>query len=231
MGDTLLVEGPEENLKRFETDEEGLVILNDEVERPYRRQKAPLAIAAIILVVIMAAFGAPILSAALVGAVAVMILGCVDPREAYGSIEWPILFIIFGMLGLGQAMDNTGAAKLIAESAAQALAPWGPIAVLALLYLLASFLTEVVTNNAVAILLTPIAISIAEGMGVDPRGFVVAIMFGASASFVTPIGYQTNTYVFGAGGYRFSDFTKVGLPLNLMLWGVAVVFIPIFWKF
>ncbi|MEZ5328991.1 MAG: SLC13 family permease [Verrucomicrobiales bacterium] len=231
VGDTLLVEGPEENLKRFETDEEGLVILNDEVERHYRRQKAPLAIATIILVVILAAFGAPILSAALVGAVAVMILGCVDPREAYGSIEWPILFIIFGMLGLGQAMENTGAAKLIAESAAQALEPWGPVAVLALLYLLASFLTEFVTNNAVAILLTPIAISIAEGMGVDPRGFVVAIMFGASASFATPIGYQTNTYVFGAGGYRFSDFPKVGLPLNVMLWGVAVVFIPIFWKF
>ncbi len=231
IGDTLLVEGPEENLNRFAAAEVDLIILNDEVERPFRKKKAPLAISAMLLVIILAAFGVPILSAALVGAVAVMLLGCVDSREAYGSIEWPILFIIYGMLGLGQAMENTGAARLIAESAAGVLEPWGPLAVLAVLYLLSSILTEVVTNNAVAILLTPIAISIGHGMGVDPRAFVVAIMFGASASFATPIGYQTNTYVFGAGGYRFSDFAKVGVPLNLLLWGVAVLVIPWFWPF
>lgn len=231
LGDTLLIEAPEENLKRFEEREEEIVFLNDEVERPLRRAKAPIAIAAILLVVGFSAFGVPILLSALVGAVAVMIFGCVDTREAYRTVEWPILFIIFGMLGLGQAMENTGAAKLMAESAAGALAPYGPVVVLAAIYLLASFLTEVVTNNAVAILLTPIAIGIAQGIGVDPRPFVVAVMFGASASFATPIGYQTNTYVFGAGGYRFSDFPKVGVPLNLLLWVVAVILIPVFWPF
>jgi len=231
LGDTLLIEAPEANLQRFQEREEDLIFLNDEVDRPFRRKKAPIAIAAILSVVVLAAFGVPILSAALVGAVAVMIAGCVDPREAYRSIEWPILFIIFGMLGLGQAMDNTGAAKLVAESASSLLAPLGPVAVLAAIYLLASTLTEIVTNNAVAILLTPIAISIAESLGVDPRPFVVAIMFGASASFATPIGYQTNTYVFGAGGYRFSDFPKIGVPLNLLLWVVAVVLIPLIWPF
>lgn len=231
LGDTLLIEAPEANLERFESQQEELIFLNDEVERPFRRSKAPLAVLAILGVVTSAAFGAPILSAALIAAVAVMILGCVDPREAYRSVEWPILFIIFGMLGLGQAMENTGAARLVAESAASWLAPFGPVAVLAIIYLLASTLTEVVTNNAVAILLTPIAISIAEGMGVDARPFAVAIMFGASASFATPIGYQTNTYVFGAGGYKFSDFVKVGLPLNLLLWVVAVALIPVFWPF
>ncbi len=230
LGDTLLIEAPEENLDRFEQEEDqGLIFLNDEIDRPYRKRKAPIAIAAILSVVLLAAFGVPILSAALVGAVVVLLLGCVDPREAYQSIEWPILFIIFGMLGLGQAMENTGAARLVAETAAGWLAPLGPIAVLSLVYLLASLLTEVVTNNAVAILLTPIAISIAQGMGVDPRPFVVAIMFGASASFATPMGYQTNTYVFGAGGYRFTDFLKIGLPLNLLLWLAATLLIPLIW--
>jgi len=231
LGDTLLIEAPEENLRRFEEREEDIIFLNDEVDRAFRRRKAPLAIMAIITVVGMAAAGIPILSAALVGGVFVMITGCVDPREAYRSVEWPILFIIFGMLGLGAAMENTGAAKLVAESAAGVLAPFGPLAVLAVIYLLASVLTEMVTNNAVAILLTPIAISIADGLGVDARPFVVAIMFGASASFATPIGYQTNTYVFGAGGYRFSDFPKIGVPLNLLLWVIAVILIPVFWPF
>ncbi|MBK1833265.1 SLC13 family permease [Roseibacillus ishigakijimensis] len=231
LGDTLLLEAPEANLARFQNLQKDLIFLNTEVERPYRRNKAPLAIAIILAVVILAAFGVPILSAAIVGAVAVMILGCVDPREAYDSVEWPILFIIFGMLGLGQAMENTGAAKLVAEGVTQWLSPFGPLIVLAVIYLLASTLTEIVTNNAVAVLMTPIVITIAEGMGVDPRPFVVAIMFGASASFATPIGYQTNTYVFSAGGYRFADFVKVGLPLNLILWLAAVLLIPLFWPF
>ncbi|MCB1086932.1 MAG: SLC13 family permease [Verrucomicrobiae bacterium] len=231
LGDTLLIEGPEENLTRFEEREEEMIFLNDEVERPFRRRKAPIAIATIFAVVAAAALGVPILPAALVGAAAVMLAGCLESSEAYRSIEWSILFIIFGMLGLGEAMENTGAIRLVAESAAGWFEPLGPVAVLALLYLLASVLTEVVTNNAVAILLTPIAISIGEQMGIDPRGLVVAVMFGASASFATPIGYQTNTYVYGAGGYRFSDFLKIGVPLNLLLWGVAVVVIPLIWKF
>jgi di/tricarboxylate transporter len=232
MGDTLLVEGPAENMQRLVAREDGLIVLNDEVERPYRKGKAPLAIVIILAVVTLAGVGVmPIMSAALVGAIATMLLGCVDPREAYESIDWSILFIIFGMLGLGKAMETTGAAALIADNAAVALTPFGPLAVLAMIYLLASVLTEMVTNNAVAILMTPIAISIAEGMNVDPRAFVFAIIFGASASFMTPIGYQTNTYVFGAGGYRFTDFIRVGLPLNLILWGVAVLVIPLVWKF
>lgn len=231
LGDTLLVEGPEENVANLLKSEGGLVVLNADLPQPYRVKKASLAVGAILSVVILATLGASMMSAALVGAVFVMMVGCIEPREAYRSIDWGILFIIFGMLGLGKALENTGAAALIADQAAAMLQPYGPIAVLAMIYLLASALTEVVTNNAVAILMTPIAIAIAQGMDVDPRGFVVAIIFGASASFVTPIGYQTNTYVFGAGGYRFSDFVKVGLPLNLVLWVVAVAFIPIIWPF
>lgn len=229
LGDTLLIEGPEENLHRFEESQEDIIFLNDEVDRPFRKTRAPLAVAAVLGVVAASALGVPILSAALVGAVVVVLAGCISPGEAYRSIEWPILFIIFGMLGLGQAMENTGAAALLAHSTAGALAPFGPLIVLAAIYLLASTLTEVVTNTAVAILLTPIVITVAADLAVNPRPFVVAVMFGASASFLTPIGYQTNTYIFGAGGYKFSDFPRVGLPLSLLLWVVAVVLIPVFW--
>ncbi|MGE9268445.1 MAG: SLC13 family permease, partial [Verrucomicrobiales bacterium] len=189
MGDTLLIEAPEENLERFEAREESLIFLNDTVERPYRRNKAPIAMIAMLAVVLAAAFGVPILTAALVGAVAVIVTGCLDAREAYRSVEWPILFIIFGMLGLGRAMENTGAAALVAETLTGLCAPLGPLAVLAMVYLLASVLTEIVTNNAVAVLLTPIVIAIAQSLEVDARPFVVAVMFGASASFITPIGY------------------------------------------
>jgi di/tricarboxylate transporter len=152
-------------------------------------------------------------------------------RDTYRSVEWNLLFLIYGMLGMGLAMDKTGGAAMIANGVVGMMQGYGPVVILAAIYLLASTLTEVVTNNAVAILLTPIVISIAASMDVDPRPFIVAVMFGASASFITPIGYQTNTYVYGAGGYKFGDFLKVGIPLNLILWATATYFIPKFWPF
>jgi di/tricarboxylate transporter len=231
FGDTLIVEGPEENLARL-AEEDDLVFLNDTVERPFRPRKAPVAVVAILSVMVLSALGVlPVLSAALLAALVVVLTGCIDVREAYHSIEWPILFLVFGMLGIGQAMENSGAAALIAHGTARAMAPWGALAVLAAVYMVSSFLTELVTNNAVAILLAPIAIEIAANLGVDARPFVVAVMFGASASFSTPIGYQTNTYVFGAGGYKFADFLRVGIPLNLTLAVVAVLAIPRLWPF
>ena len=231
FGDTLLLEGPEENMGQL-GQSDTLLFLNHQVERPYRHSKAPIAIATLIAVMVVAALGIlPILSAAVVGAVIVLLTRCIETKEAYASIEWPLLFLIFGMLGLGQAMENCGAAALLAESITGFTAPWGPLAVLAVVYILAATLTEMVTNNAVAILLTPIAITVAEGLGVNARPFIVAVMFAASASFATPIGYQTNTYVFGAGGYKFTDFPKIGLPLDLLLFGVAMYFIPKFWPF
>jgi di/tricarboxylate transporter len=126
-------------------------------------------------------------------------------------------------------METTGAAALVVHQFTGVVATLGPIAVLSAIYFLTSAVTEVMSNNAAAILITPIAIGIAEQMGVDPRPFVVAVMFAASASFATPIGYQTNTFVHTAGGYRFMDFIKVGLPLNLILWVAATFIIPLFW--
>ena len=136
-----------------------------------------------------------------------------------------------GMLALGAAMEKTGAAHLIASGVTGAVGHFGPRVTLSVMYLLATLLTELISNNAVALLLTPIAFEIAATLGVDARPFAVAVMFGCAASFATPIGHQTNTYVFGAGGYRFADFPKIGVPLNVILWIVGSILIPIFWPF
>jgi len=171
----------------------------------------------------------PIVTAAISAAVIVVLTKCIEPDEAYASIDWPILFMIIGMLGLGKALESTGGAKWVADHLASGLGPMGPLVLLAGVYLLSSILTEIVTNNAVAIILTPIVINIAAALDVSARPFIIAVMFAASASFCTPIGYQTNTYVFGAGGYKFSDFARIGVPLNLLLFTTAIFVIPIFW--
>lgn len=231
FGDTLLLEGPVHNIVQLNR-EGSFLSLNETVVRPKLKSKMGLAIGILAAVVLSAGFGLlSITSAALIGAVLVVLTGCLAIRDAYKAIEWEVLFLIYGMLGVGLAMEKTGGAEWIAMGVVGVMDHLGPLAILAAIYLLASILTELVTNNAVAILMTPIAISIAGSMEVDPRPFLVAIMFGASASFITPIGYQTNTYVYGAGGYKFGDFMKIGIPLNLILWGTAVLLIPRFWPF
>ncbi|MDQ3115714.1 MAG: SLC13 family permease [Verrucomicrobiota bacterium] len=231
FGDTLLVQGPAEGINRL-MQERDFLNLTEPKQRAFRRHKAPLAIATIGAVMLLAAFNVfSITVLALIGAILVILMKCLDVDEAYEAIEWPLLFIIFGMLALGQAMESTGAAHLLATGVTGAFGRFGPVVTLSVMYFVAMVLTELISNNAVAVLLTPIAFEIAAGMGVDARPFTVAVMFGCSASFATPIGYQTNTYVFGAGGYRFTDFPRVGVPLNLILWIAASILIPIFWPF
>lgn len=229
LGDTLLLEGSPQSMRRL-FDYQELVNLLQPRERPLRRDKAPIAVAAVALVMLLAAFEVlPIAALAIIAATGVIAFRCLEADEAYGAIRWNILMLIFGMLAIGLAMEKTGAARLIVETFASFVSGLGPIAVLSSLYFVTSLLTEIMSNNAAAILLTPIAIGLGHQLGIDPRPLVVAVMFAASASFATPIGYQTNTFVYNAGGYRFIDFIKVGLPLNLILWVAATFLIPVFW--
>jgi di/tricarboxylate transporter len=239
FGDTLLVEGSREGIERLKS-ERDFITLSEPRPETFNLKKAPFALAGIFLFVFLAAFNFEWIglslnfdtfAAAFLAALFVLLLGCLTPREAYEAVDWKILLLIIGMLTLGTAMDKTGAATTLANHVADFLGPLGPWGILCGIYLLASIMTEMVSNNAVAVVLAPIAIRIAEAVEVSPLPFLVAVMFGASASFATPIGYQTNTYVFGAGGYQFKDFVKIGLPLNLLLWVIASIVIPHIWKF
>jgi di/tricarboxylate transporter len=184
----------------------------------------------VLAVIILSAFEAlPVAATAFIAASAVVALRCLDAEEAYQAIHWPILMLIFGMLAIGGAMQSTGAAKLIVDGIVTLIGGFGPHAVLSAIYALTSCLNAFISNNAAAILFTPIAIGLADQLGVDARPFVIAIMFASSADFSTPIGYQTNTLVYVAGGYRFMDFVRVGLPLNVLMWIIASLIIPLFW--
>jgi di/tricarboxylate transporter len=228
-GDVLLLEGHKEELEKL-FDSERLLSLTQMQRRSFDHGKAPLAITILAGVVILAALNVmPIAGLALIGAVLALLTGCVSQQRAHESVDWRILMLIFGTLALSVAMENTGLARVIVEGIAGWVHHLGPLAVLTIVYLLTSILTEVMSNNAAAVLLTPIAIGLAQSLGVDPRPFIVAVMFGASASFATPIGYQTNTYVYRAGNYRFHDFLRIGLPMNLLMLVATVTVIPLFW--
>jgi di/tricarboxylate transporter len=238
FGDTLLVEGSREGIERLK-EERGFIPLSESKAEALNTGKGWLALAGIGLFVFLASFnfgwiGLPAIhfdtfGSAFVAALVVLLGGCLTPREAYEAVDWQILLLIIGMLGIGATMETTGAAETLAGAVSGWCAGYGPWVLLSATYLLASVMTEMVSNNAVAVVLTPIVIKLAEGVDASPVPFVVAVMFGASASFATPIGYQTNTYVFGAGGYLFRDFVKIGLPMNLLLWLVATLMIPVFW--
>lgn len=230
-GDTLLVEGPEPAMNRLRGHRDFLLLL-DVPETAKRRRKQAVAVGALGLVVGLATFNVlPIGALAVIAAVGVVATGCLDVDEAYESVDWKILFLIFGMLALGMALEKTKGAELVATTLIHGLGGFGPLVVLSAVVLLTSTLTNFLSNNAVAVLLTPIAIQAATALQVNPRPFIIAVALGASACFATPIGYQTNTLVYGAGGYKFRDFLKVGLPLNVLFCAFAVYFIPKFWPF
>ena len=218
--DRLLVEGPAEAIARI-GDDLDLINITETRTRPFRRTKAPIAIAALGLVVVLAAFDVmPIGALAMFGIAAILLSRCIDASEAWASINGDLLILIFAMLAIGTGLEKTGAVELIVRGVTPLLKAAPYVVVLVGLYALTSFMTEIVTNNAVAVIMTPIAINLAQAMHFDPRPLVVTIMFGASASFATPIGYQTNTLVYGAADYRFTDFLKIGVPMNIIV-GIA----------
>jgi di/tricarboxylate transporter len=229
VGDVLLVMADREDIARLRTYTEFLVLEGVE-EVVVQESKAPIALALVLGVVVLAAVtDVPIMVLALIAAVLTVLTRCLTMRQAYASLDMSVLVLIGGAISLGTAMATTGTATYLADRVVGALGPWGPQAVLAAVYLMTVIFTELMSNAAAAVLMVPIAISIAQGLGVDPRPFAIAVAFAGSAAFSTPIGYQTNTLVYGPGGYRFLDYTRVGLPLNLILWAVATVLIPYWW--
>ena len=192
--------------------------------RSFRREKAPIAIATLAGVVVCAAlFGLPIEALALCGVALVLITRCIEPSDAWSSLDGNTLALIFGMLAFGKGLENAGTIELIVAGIEPYLGGTSPLLLILTVYAITSALTEAITNNAIAVIMTPIAIGLAEAAGIDARPLIVAVMFGASASFATPIGYQTNTLVYGAANYRFADFVKIGLPMNFVV-GIATSF-------
>ncbi len=228
-GDRLLIAGGSDAAQALQSNV-GLTDVSEATTRAFRRAQAPIAIGTLAGVVLLAAaFGWPIEALALAGVGIVLLFRCLEPEEAWSAIDGNTLVMIFGMLAFGKGLENAGTVELIVSSLQPLLTTMTPFLLLVAIYAVTSLLTETVTNNAVAVIMAPIAIGLAPITGVDPRPLVVAVMFGASASFATPIGYQTNTLVYGAANYRFMDFVKIGVPMNIVV-GIAAC-VAIHWLY
>ncbi len=229
VGDTLLLEGAPDDIKRLAVDMD-LVDMSHPTARAYRRTKAPIAIGALVLVIVMSSFEvAPILVMSFMAVALILITRCIDSDEALGFVDGRLMAMIFAMLAVGEGLDASGAVQLTVDAVEPYMEGLSPFMTILAIYLMGLILTEFLSNNAVAVIYTPIAIQLALQLGVDPRPFVVAVMFSSTLAFATPIGYQTNMMVYGPGGYKFLDFTRIGLPLNIITWLVVSALIPIIW--
>lgn len=230
-GDTLLVEATKDTINRLKRNET-FVLVSDVVFPKFRRKRTAYALLIIAAVIVVAALEIlPIVIAAVTGCILLVITGCLTLEESYQAIEWKVIFLLAGALTLGVAMEKTGLARFIASQMVVALGAFGPWVILSAFYLLTMVFTETMSNNATAALLIPIAIVTAQSLGVDARPFIMAVTFAASASFMTPVGYQTNTLIYGPGHYAFRDFLRVGTPLNMLFWLIATWAIPVIWPF
>lgn len=233
-GDTLLLLAARHFRRAFRNDPAFYLISDVSEWRPLRRDRAQVAVVIFLALIVVMSTGwlDPVVGSAL-AAVAMVLTRCINTGDARQSIEWPVLITIAASFGVGTALEKSGAAATIASGVvplANAIGPaWAPIIALSAVYLFVSILTECITNNAAAVLMFPFCVSLAQQLNCDPQPFMIALALAASASFMTPIGYQTNLMVYGPGGYKFADFIRIGLPLNLLLWVVATLLIPVFW--
>ncbi|WP_123535394.1 SLC13 family permease [Halosimplex salinum] len=229
VGDTLLIQGPPDSIERLNVSRDFIVA--QEIDRPdYRRSKIPVAIGIVGVVVGAAAVGLlPIVVAALAGALAMVLTGCLKPTEIYDAVQWDVVFLLAGVIPLGIALENTGGADLVADLVVGSASLLPPLGVLAMLYLVTAGLTNIISNNASVVLMIPVAVEAAQQLGVNTFAFILAVTFAASTAFMTPVGYQTNLFVYGPGGYRFTDYLRVGGPLQLIFAGVTTLGIAFFW--
>ena len=235
-GDLLLMLVRKNILNNLRQNQDFLIVIDKADKHNFKLSKTPISICIFVGVIFVATTNLlplphPLMVAAMSGALLMVLTRCLTPQEAYQAVDWRIIILIGATLSLGKAMEETGTAILIANNILQWLKPFGPSAVLGGLYLITMALSAFISNNAAATLLTPIAISIASQGTWDPRPFSFCIAFAASCSFLTPIGYQTNTMVYGPGGYRFKDYLRAGLVLSLLNWVITTLLIPIIWPF
>jgi len=230
-GDALLLEVKKDRFRQLKQNPSFVIISEIEEER-FRKSRLIPALVIVTGVILTATLGImPIVVSAIVGVILLVLAGCITMEEAYKAVEWRIIFLLAGVLTLGVALEKTGAAKLASGVIVDSVGTWGgAVALISAFFLITSLLTGVMSNNATAALLAPIAIATANSIDANPRPFLVAVAVAASASFMTPVGYQTNTLIYGPGQYRFSDFLRVGTPLNIIIWIAASLLIPYFWS-
>ena len=229
FGDALLVQGPLNRIAHLRRDTDFLILEPPPIETR-RREKAPLAV--LILAGVLLVVSTRILhvsTAMLIGAMLMILTKVLTMDEAYQSIEWKSVFLIAGMLPMGIAMQNTGTALFLAQNIVELVGDWGIVAVMMGIFLMTALITEVMSNAAATVLVTPIAIDAARNLGVNPQTFVMAVVIAAATSFLMPIGHQANVLVFGPGGYKFSDYTKVGVWLNIIIFISVAIFLPLVW--
>ena len=229
FGDALLLQGPPRRVKQLQEGENFLVLEPIETEQ-FRRNKAPIAVAALVLAIGLAIFAGMAISLAMVIAAVIMILaGALRIEEAYESVDWRTVFLVAGMLPLGLAMELTGTARLLADVILEVFEPYGARAALAGIYLLAALITQPMSNAAAIVLIVPIALDTADGLDANYKTFTMAVVIGAATSFLSPVGHKANVLVFGPGGYKFTDYARVGAILTVALLIVSMIFLPIFW--
>ena len=228
FGDTLLVQGPRHNFRVLQREPDFVVLGGIEEAPAIRARKAPLATGLVLVMLVSVVAGwLPIMAGALLAGVLMVITGCLTMDEAYQAIEWKAVFLVAGTLPLGIAMENTGTAEYLAGLLIDAVGGLGPMAVLVGFYILTNMLTQFMSNAASTVLIAPIAIGAARQIGADPRTLLMGIAVAASAGFLTPVAHQSNVLVMGPGGYRFGDYLKVGLPLDLITLAAVVIVLPL----
>lgn len=229
-GETLLLKASKNALARIRNSNDFVVV--ETIEEEFNREKMWMAISIIAGVIALAAFNIlPIMVSALAGVVLMVLTRCLDTDDLHESVSWDVIFLLAGVIPLGLAMQKSGAAELLANMLAKTGDHMHPLLLLMLFYVFTTILTEIISNNASIVLIAPIALSVADKLMLNPITFLLVVMFAASTSFLSPIGYQTNTMVFGAGNYKFSDFIKVGAPLNIILLFLSSLLIAYFWGF
>lgn len=229
VGDTLLLEGRAEDIQRL-ADDMDMVDVSHPKQKAFRRAKAPIAIGALAAVVLLSSLDlAPIMALGFLAVVVILLTRCIDVDEALGFVDGRLMAMIFAMLAVGEGLDRSGAVEMIVAHVKPLMEDLSPFLMILAVYLIGLILTEFLSNNAVAVVFTPIAIELANQLGVNPRAFVVAVMFSSTLAFATPVGYQTNMMVYGPGGYKFLDFTRIGMPLNVITWLLCSALIPLIW--